>query len=91
MDFFFAVTLTDGCGFGCFSASLGSNHLRGWWLKKGQLGRVTNVVRTTPPAYVRIIVWKEAMIYPAPNAITANESSIICINCSASFCPSQSI
>lgn len=91
MGFFFEFTIGDGCGFGCFSTSLGSNHLRGWRLKNGQFGTVTNVVRTTPPAYMRIIVWKEAVMYPVPNAITANASNIICISFSARFCPCQSI
>lgn len=91
MGFFFEFTIGDSCGFGCFSTSLGSNHLRGWRLKKGQFGTVTSVVRTTPPAYMSIIVLKEAVRYPVPNATTANASNIICISFSARFCPCQSI
>nr|AFK47568.1 unknown [Lotus japonicus] len=91
VGFFFGATFTDGCGLGCFSTSLGSSHFRGWRLKRGQLGTVTSVVKTTPPAYVSIIVWKEAMKYPPANATTANASNKICISCSASFCPCQSI
>ncbi|MFS7958966.1 hypothetical protein Hanom_Chr08g00685121 [Helianthus anomalus] len=52
---------------------------------------VVRIVNTTPPAYTYIINSNEPAIYPVTNAAIANTTSIICISCSATFCPCQSI
>ena len=84
-EFFFWVTLTKGCGSGCFSTSLESKQIKGWQLKNDPLGIVRNVVKTTPPTYMRIIVWKEVITYPLADAITVNASNITCISCDVSW------